>query len=62
MKYIIDFHRTELTKAIEKEDIDIIRLLLSCPNINVNVRLIFHLFIVLFFILFFFMELKIIIL
>lgn len=45
MKFINFFYKTLLTIAIENENIDIVRLLLACPNIDINKNLILTFFI-----------------
>ena len=37
MKLLVYFHITPLNRAVKKENIEIIKLLLENPNINVNI-------------------------
>lgn len=41
MKFLSYFHKTALNIAIDKQNTEIIKLLLACPTIDVNVETIY---------------------
>ena len=51
MKFVINIYRTALHGAIEKENIDILKLLLSCEKVDVNYILVFIIIVLIEFIL-----------